>query len=224
MYEFMSLQREGLSRFRDLGDRETEGAEIAGAGRGRVGHRPSQGLCAGLPFRRNLAKPSIGLMSATACGSGPSRPGQGRPETGGTTRPGSQPVGPTLFATGTKAFRRSPAAHRSPGRRGREDRGPTGAISSGPGKGTSPLGVTPEQVQAAIPHEGALIEYLRYPDYLGKNHWEWRYGALVLFYQGAPVWVPLGKAEEIERLVRRYSRLVRGSPDETSELVCQHFF
>jgi hypothetical protein len=36
----------------------------------------------------------------------------------------------------------------------------------------------------------------------------------VLFSKGAPLWIPLGKAEEIEHLVRRYVTLVRGSPQE----------
>ena len=71
-----------------------------------------------------------------------------------------------------------------------------------------------EQVQPTIPNDGALIEYLRYSDYLGKEEWEPHYGAIVLFSQGAPLWIPLGKTSEIEHLVRRYGTLVRGSPQE----------
>ncbi|MBV9490335.1 MAG: hypothetical protein JO069_11525, partial [Verrucomicrobia bacterium] len=85
---------------------------------------------------------------------------------------------------------------------------------AGLGKARRALGVSLEQVQSAIPNEGALIEYVRYPHYLGKAKWEERYGALVLFSQGAPRWIPLGKAEEIERLVQRYGHLVRASPDQ----------
>jgi CHAT domain-containing protein len=76
------------------------------------------------------------------------------------------------------------------------------------------LSVSLEQVQPTIPNDGALIEYLRYSDYLGKGEWEQRYGAMVLFSKGAPLWIPLGKANEIEHLVRRYGTLVRGSPQE----------
>ena len=76
------------------------------------------------------------------------------------------------------------------------------------------LGVSLEQVQPAIPNDGALIEYLRYGHYLGKGKLEPRYGAIVLFSKNAPLWIPLGKANEIERLVRRYETLVRGSPEE----------
>ena len=71
-----------------------------------------------------------------------------------------------------------------------------------------------EQVQQAIPNDGALIEYLRYPDYLGKGKFERRYGAIVLFSKRPPLWIPLGKANEIEHLVHRYGALVRGSPQE----------
>ncbi len=69
-------------------------------------------------------------------------------------------------------------------------------------------------MQATVPEDGALIEYVRYGQYLGKNQWEQRYGAIVLFSKGAPLWIPLGKANEIEHLVRRYGALVRGSPQD----------
>jgi hypothetical protein len=67
------------------------------------------------------------------------------------------------------------------------------------------LGVSLEQVQSAIRTYGALIEYLRYPHYLGKGNWEPRYGTIVIFANGPPLWIPLGKASEIEHLVRRLS-------------------
>jgi tetratricopeptide (TPR) repeat protein len=85
---------------------------------------------------------------------------------------------------------------------------------AGLGQARRALGVSLEQVQQAIPNDGVLIEYLRYPSYLGKEKWDWRYGAIVLFPKGAPLWIPLGKMNELERLVRRYGTLVRGSPPE----------
>ena len=85
---------------------------------------------------------------------------------------------------------------------------------AGLGRARHALGVSLEQVQLTIPNDGALIEYLRYPDYLGKGKWEQRYGAIVLFSKGAPLWIPLGQADKIERLVRQYGALVRGSPQE----------
>ena len=83
---------------------------------------------------------------------------------------------------------------------------------AGLGQARHALGVSLEQVQSTIPNDGALIEYLRYRYYLGKGKLEPRYGAIVLFSKGAPLWIPLGKGNEIERLVRRYGTLVRGSP------------
>ncbi len=85
---------------------------------------------------------------------------------------------------------------------------------AGLGRARHALGVSLEQVQPTIPNDGALIEYLRYWFYLGKGKSEPRYGAIVLLSKGAPLWIPLGKANEIEHLVRRYGTLVRGSPQE----------
>jgi CHAT domain-containing protein/Flp pilus assembly protein TadD len=85
---------------------------------------------------------------------------------------------------------------------------------AGLGQARHALGVSLEQVQATIPNDDALIEYLRYPHYLGKGKWELRYGAIVLFSKGAPLWIPLGKAKEIAHLVRRYGTLVKGSPQD----------
>ena len=85
---------------------------------------------------------------------------------------------------------------------------------AGLGQARHALSVSLEQVQPAILSDAALIEYLRYGHYLGKEKWEQRYGALVLLSKGAPLWIPLGKATEIERLVRRYGSVVRGSPQE----------
>jgi TPR repeat protein/Tfp pilus assembly protein PilF len=85
---------------------------------------------------------------------------------------------------------------------------------AGLGQARHALGVRLEQVQAAIPNDGALIEYLRYWHYLGKHKWEQRYGAIVLFSKGAPLWIPIGKVNEIEHLVQRYGALVRDSTEE----------
>jgi len=85
---------------------------------------------------------------------------------------------------------------------------------AGLGRARHALGVSLEQVQPTIPNDGALIEYLHYWYYLGKGKSEPRYGAIVLFSKGAPLWIPLGKANEIEHLVRRYGTLVRDSREE----------
>jgi tetratricopeptide (TPR) repeat protein len=85
---------------------------------------------------------------------------------------------------------------------------------AGLGQARHALGVRLEQVQPTIPNDSALIEYLRYGHYLGKGKWEPSYGAIVLFTKGAPLWIPLAKAKDVEHLVRRYGTLVRGSPQE----------
>ena len=89
---------------------------------------------------------------------------------------------------------------------------------AGLGQARHALGVSLEQVQPTIPNDGALVEYLLYQHYLGKNHWEPRYGAIVLLSQGAPLWIPLGKADEIEASVQHYGTLVRGRSSEEEEL------
>jgi len=61
---------------------------------------------------------------------------------------------------------------------------------AGLGQARHALGVSFEQVQSTIPNDGALIEYLRYSHHLGENQWEPRYGAIVLFSKGAPLWIP----------------------------------
>ena len=85
---------------------------------------------------------------------------------------------------------------------------------AGLGQARHALAVTLEQVQAEIPDDAALVEYLRYRHYIGKNQWEPRYGAVVLLSKGDPFWIPIGRANEIDHLVRRYGTLVRGSPQK----------
>jgi len=85
---------------------------------------------------------------------------------------------------------------------------------AGLGQARRALGVSLEQVQATIPHDGALIEYLLYPHYLGKGKWERRYGAIVLSANTPPRWVSLGGAKEIEAALNRYDDLVRSARDD----------
>ena len=76
------------------------------------------------------------------------------------------------------------------------------------------LQVSVDQVQSAIPNDGALIEYLHYMKYLGNQQGEERYGAIVLFSNGDPLWIPLAKSDRIETLVRQYGALVRSQMEE----------
>ena len=71
--------------------------------------------------------------------------------------------------------------------------------------------VTVEQVQAAIPPGAALIEFLRYPYYLGRSRFQARYGAVVVVPYREPLWVCLGDADRIDDDIRQYQRGVRRS-------------
>jgi tetratricopeptide (TPR) repeat protein len=84
----------------------------------------------------------------------------------------------------------------------------------GVGKARRALNVTVEQVQSALGKDEALIELARYNDYLGKNKWEWRYGAILIASGSKPEWCQLGSAVEIEKTIRRYQISVRGETDE----------
>ncbi len=80
---------------------------------------------------------------------------------------------------------------------------------AGLGRARRALGVTVEQVQTAVPTNAALVEWLRYRHYLGKNKWEDRYGAIVLVSSGQPKWVSLGAATNIETDIKLYQQSVR---------------
>jgi tetratricopeptide (TPR) repeat protein len=77
------------------------------------------------------------------------------------------------------------------------------------------LTVTLEQVQAAIPKDGALVEYVRYSHYLGRNHFEPRYGAVLILPKVEARWISLGNADEIDAAVNRIKSLCsRGADGE----------
>jgi hypothetical protein len=67
-----------------------------------------------------------------------------------------------------------------------------------------------------------LIELARYNDYLGKNKWEWCYGAILIIPGGKPVWCPLGSAVGIEKNIRLYQECAHGEKDEATLLGVLH--
>ena len=71
--------------------------------------------------------------------------------------------------------------------------------------------VTLESVQAAIPRDAALIEFVSYPSYdAKKNKWgARRYVAYVLGNQGEPGGVALGEATEIDKLANELRAVLR---------------
>ena len=75
--------------------------------------------------------------------------------------------------------------------------------------------VTPEQVQANLPDDAVLVEFIYHGFYLGDNGSEKRYSALVVPHEGDVQLVPLGTAEEIKKRVEDYRRQVLGSRSAT---------
>ena len=71
------------------------------------------------------------------------------------------------------------------------------------------LSVRPQDVADVLPAGTTLIEFLRYRHYEGRTQLEPRYGAVVISASAKPVWVSLGKAEELEREIARYQRALR---------------
>jgi tetratricopeptide (TPR) repeat protein len=86
----------------------------------------------------------------------------------------------------------------------------------GLGQARSALAITVQQVEAAIPKDAALIEYVRYSRYTGKSSkLELQYGAVVIAATGHPLWTQIGPAEELEGLVASYQKSVQGKTDST---------
>jgi CHAT domain-containing protein len=82
------------------------------------------------------------------------------------------------------------------------------------GQARRALTISVQQVQAAIPNDAVLVEYVRYSRFLGKGKFEPSYGAILLSAATPPFWVTLGSAKEIEATVNRYQRLVRNAGDD----------
>lgn len=84
--------------------------------------------------------------------------------------------------------------------------------------------VTPEQVVKALPPGAALVEIVRYGQLQERGLLEESYGAVVLAPGAEPSWTYLGSAEQIDGLVRRYKRFVRGIRGESSEEILAELY
>lgn len=80
---------------------------------------------------------------------------------------------------------------------------------AGYGQARQALTVTAGQVEAAVPSQAALVEFIYYHQYLGDSKWETCYGAMIYAAGGEPAWVSLGTAEEIDGAVNDYQMAVR---------------
>jgi CHAT domain-containing protein len=92
------------------------------------------------------------------------------------------------------------------------------------GQSRRALTITVGQVQAAIPNDAVLVEYVRYDRALGESKFEPSYGAIVLSAAAPPRWVPLGTAKEIEATLERYQRLVREAGNEEMDAILQKLY
>ena len=87
---------------------------------------------------------------------------------------------------------------------------------AGVGQARRALTATPAQIQAVLPRDTVIIEYLAYDHYVGMFTLEWRYGAVIIPSAGEPKWVPLSTLALIDRKVALYQRAVRGEADQSS--------
>ena len=84
--------------------------------------------------------------------------------------------------------------------------------------------MTPEQVVKALPPRAALVEIVRYGQLQERGGLVESYGAVVLAPGVKPSWTNLGSAEQIDGLVRRYKRFVRGIRGENSEEILHELY
>ncbi|MFA5033919.1 MAG: CHAT domain-containing tetratricopeptide repeat protein [bacterium] len=91
------------------------------------------------------------------------------------------------------------------------------------GKTRRALRTTVPDVQAVLPKDTVLLEFIRYRHYLGKLKSERRYGVVLIgcnqvtfkdSQPGEPVWVPLGSAKAIEKKLKEYAGVMRGERGE----------
>jgi CHAT domain-containing protein len=76
------------------------------------------------------------------------------------------------------------------------------------------LKVTYQDVQSALADRTTLVDFLRCKAYQGKGVWREQYGALILGQSGAPKWVSLGDAKEIEATILQFREAVTKKPDK----------
>ncbi|MHB2019672.1 MAG: CHAT domain-containing protein, partial [Candidatus Xenobia bacterium] len=75
------------------------------------------------------------------------------------------------------------------------------------------LSTTVAQVQAALPADAVLVDYLQYNRYDGRDHWTPAYGAMLIPHAEVPHWVPLGDAATLDRLAGYYRATLHGHGD-----------
>jgi CHAT domain-containing protein len=77
----------------------------------------------------------------------------------------------------------------------------------------SALSASPEQVEAALPGDTALVELVQYGRLVGRGTSEDCYGALLFTRDSAAQWVELGPAQKLNQNIRLYTHMVRNRQD-----------
>jgi tetratricopeptide (TPR) repeat protein/CHAT domain-containing protein len=77
------------------------------------------------------------------------------------------------------------------------------------GRARRALATSLSDLQGALTPHTVLVEFVRYQQHLGALRFEPHYGAMLISRDGEPLWVPLGKAEDIDNQVHLYQRYVR---------------
>ena len=80
-----------------------------------------------------------------------------------------------------------------------------------------------QSVVAALPDGAVLVDFVRWKAHLGDDRWEPRYSALVLQRGAQPQWIPLGRAEIIDRSIQSFLTLAerlngQAQPDAATPL------
>ncbi|MHB2021535.1 MAG: tetratricopeptide repeat protein, partial [Candidatus Xenobia bacterium] len=84
------------------------------------------------------------------------------------------------------------------------------------GQSRSALETKVADVQARIPAHTVMVEYIRYNRHTKGLSWVPSYGAVVLAHEGAPKWVALSDARDVDDTIEYYRRAVRSTPSEES--------
>ena len=93
------------------------------------------------------------------------------------------------------------------------------------GQARASLSLTLKDVQAKLPENAALLEFIEYAHFSpGKEgQWEYRVGAIILFKGGEPQWVPLGSVEPVAKLLAQYNP-TKPATDEAYEKVLRGLY
>ena len=80
-----------------------------------------------------------------------------------------------------------------------------------------------QSVVAALPDGAVFVEFVRWKAHLGNDRWEPRYSALILRRGSQPQWIPLGRAQVIDRSIQDFLTLAerlngQAQPDAATPL------